>query len=148
MNFKERFYLSMKLSAREDLSFSERYEILKKAIGESVWDKKLDRVSLDFTPLWFRFVEWLFILGVLVYLSMATLSVWIIVLTGISSLVLFLYIQASIFRNKFFEEIVSKQKLWKRFLSYCLAFLIMGVITVLIILMVNELRINYPKIPI
>ena len=78
---------------------SDRIELdLQTQKTEGEWQSTLDRFWLAVTPLWFTWLEWVALLGVLSYLAETTRATVLMVAVSLSYTALFFYFFAVFFR--------------------------------------------------
>lgn len=91
---------------------------------EAEWQKTVDDFCKKATPLWFQWLEWLLILGVVTYLAEQSESALLKAVSGLSYWMLFLYLQALFFSLEFYGFPWTKSERARRIVSLVLSALL------------------------
>lgn len=94
-----------KLGEDQKTSVSTWWDVKK---TEAEWIEATDSFFLKYTPLWFKFVGWLILLGVLKYIEQASHSKLVGLIYALSFLGLYFYLQALLYNFPFFKFLPSK----------------------------------------
>ena len=88
---------------------------------EAEWQETIDDFWKRVTPLWFQWLEWLLILGVVAYLAKQTQTVVLKLVSGLSYAMLFLYLQALFYSVEFYGFPLIKSERVRRIASLILS---------------------------
>src|ERR1044071_5216295 len=89
---------------------------------EVKWQEKFDHFSLEFTPIWFDWVQWLLVLGGLKYAETASSSRYLSAIYGVRAVLMLVYFQAFFFRRDFWGfPFTDKREGLRRLLSLVLS---------------------------
>lgn len=124
------------------MSKKKRAPFYKRKQTEAEWLEEGDRFYLRTTPKWFTLIEWIIITGVLRYLYDITKNKWIAFLYVMSYLLMFGYIQASIFSSTFIHEHFYHNKQNIKYISVAITFLAVLFIHLLVLNSISEISSN------
>lgn len=91
---------------------------------EAEWQKALDDFWMKATPKWFEWLGWIIILGAFTFLNKTQENLIIKVITGISYIALFFYLQSFFFSFEFHGLPFVKSEKVRRIISLILSVLL------------------------
>jgi len=107
---------------------------------EAEWQRRIDDFWKQATPVWFQWLEWLFILGVIAYLAKETQSAVLKLVSSVSYAVLFLYLQALFFSLEFHGFPLVKSERVGRIVSLVLSAVLSVTFWLLLTRVVSEIQ--------
>ena len=102
---------------------------------EGGWQDTFDAFWIKITPGWFSILEWVLILGVISYLAIQTQNIILRLVSVISHIFLFFYIQSVFYSIEFVNIPGIKSFKWERIISIVLS----GLISISIWLLISKL---------
>lgn len=103
------------------------------------WRKDFDDpFYISFIPAWFKFLEWIFVVGAVGYINSLSSNIFITGVYIVSFLFLYMYAYVSVLRSNVWFYF-SLNKKWKRIISFFIAFAIGQTAVFVVIKIVEEL---------
>jgi hypothetical protein len=113
---------------------------LKAKKTEADWQKTLDIFWTKATPQWFQWLEWILILGAIAFLTEKTQNITLDIVSGISYIALFFYLQSFFFSLEFHGFPLLRSERAKRLVSLIVSGLLSLTLWLLLTNLVSEIQ--------
>ena len=113
---------------------------LKAKKTEAEWQKTLDNFWMKATPQWFEWLGWILILGAITFLAMETQNITLNIVSNVSYIALFFYLQSFFFSLEFHGFPLIKTEQNRRIVSLIVSAIFSCAVWLLLANLVSEIQ--------